>query len=141
MGWCQRHMLPFEFTIEGPPVSSQTRRRRRLQAWKAAVHKRAVEAWPGESPPLTQDVILKVVYYYDGEPLDTDNMLKPIQDALVGVVYTDDALVTDVYGRRRALDGSFRVRGMSATLAAAFSLGREFLHIQVLPAPDPQDLR
>jgi crossover junction endodeoxyribonuclease RusA len=40
-------------------------------------------------------------------------MVKPIQDALAGVVYVDDNQVTDVQASRRSLDGRFKVKGMS----------------------------
>ncbi|HIG48948.1 MAG TPA: RusA family crossover junction endodeoxyribonuclease [candidate division Zixibacteria bacterium] len=36
-------------------------------------------------------------------PVDTHNIIKPIQDGLVGLVYDDDLLVTDVESHRRPL--------------------------------------
>jgi crossover junction endodeoxyribonuclease RusA len=75
-----------------------------------------------------------------GAPLDVDNMIKPIQDSLVGLVYADDGQVTDAVGKKRKLDGSFRVKGMSTVLAEGFCRGVEFLHICVDNAPDHQEL-
>ena len=41
----------------------------------------------------------------DSSPADIDNSIKPIQDALVGVVLADDFQVTDVDSHRRFLSG------------------------------------
>ena len=129
-------MLPFEFVISGTPVSLQTRNRPRLQSWKAEVRAAAQLRWPTSTPPLQGLLHLKVTYYYLGEPLDTDNMIKPIQDALVGLAYADDSQVCDVHAHRRPLDGTFRLRGLSPVLAEGFVSGSEFLHIVVQAAPD-----
>ena len=81
-----------------------------------------------------------VTYYYDGPALDVDNMIKPIQDALVGLVYINDDQVTDAIGRKRDLNSSFRVRGMSSSLAEGFCRNNEFLHVRIEDAPDHTEL-
>ena len=43
------------------------------------------------------------------DPVDTDNIIKPIQDGLIGLVYEDDSLVTDVEDNRPSLSGTFDV--------------------------------
>jgi hypothetical protein len=129
-------MLPVEFVVPGVPVSTQTRNRQRLQAWKGQVRSAATGCvQPGEEP-VTRRVIVTIVYYFTGASLDTDNMIKPIQDALKGVVYVDDGQVTDVRASVRSLDGSFKVRGMSAVLAGGFVGGSDFVHVRVADAPD-----
>jgi crossover junction endodeoxyribonuclease RusA len=72
--------------------------------------------------------------------MDNDNMVKPIQDALIGHLYVDDVLLTDTVLRKTSLDGSFRVRRMSRLLADAFVEGEEFLHIRIEAAPAHEDL-
>lgn len=67
-------------------------------------------------------------------------MGKPIQDALIGLVYVDDRLITDTQIRKTDLNGSFKVRGMSRILAEGFCSGNEFLHIKVEDAPNHQEL-
>ena len=89
---------------------------------------------------MTCNVKMTVVYYYDGASLDTDNMLKPIQDSLIGLVFGDDAQVTDITAGKRDLNGSYRVRGISSALAEGFSTNSEFVHIKVEEAPDHQEL-
>ena len=90
--------------------------------------------------PTTVDVMLRVVFYFDGETnLDVDNILKPISDALNGLVYVDDRQVTDVYAARRNLSTPFRVAAVSPVLATGLAFGSDFVHVRVEPAPDPGD--
>jgi Holliday junction resolvase RusA-like endonuclease len=132
-------MFPFEFTIKGPPVSQQTRNRERLRQWKATVNDAAAAAWP--HPNTTVDeVSLVITYYYEGESPDVDNIIKPIQDALIEVVFNDDDQVVDTKARKRQIDGSFRIRGVSPVLLNAFSDGDDFIHIKVEEAPDMEEL-
>lgn len=133
-------VLPFEFVVIGTPVSQQTANRSRLQAWKAQIRAAAALRWPSAITPMEGPVRLKVTYYYLGEPLDTDNMIKPIQDALIGVAYADDRQVLDVHAHKRSLEGTFRLRGLSPILAEGFVSGSEFLHVVLEPPADPEVL-
>ena len=122
-------MLPFEFTIKGPPVSLQSRKRARLQAWKTDVRNAATKV--AKNPPTNDEVAITITYYYDGDTPDVDNIIKPIQDALIGVVYADDNQVVDTRSRKSRIDGSFTIRGASALLLSAFADGDAFLHVTV----------
>lgn len=127
-------MLPFEFTIKGPPVSSQTRNRARLAEWKREVAAEAASCLPSGSTPVGAPVDVCITYYYEGDTPDVDNVIKPIQDALVGIVYVDDRQVTETKSRKKSIEGSYRIRGVSACLLSAFSAGDEFLHVRVSEA-------
>jgi Holliday junction resolvase RusA-like endonuclease len=135
-------VLPFEFIVDGPPVSHQTRHPARLRAWQATVRTAAVQRWPANTPPYTSRLKLTVIYYHDGVAvrMDNDNMVKPIQDALNGLIYADDRQITDTYVRKTDLNGSFRVRGMSPVLAEGFCRGNEFLFVRIELAPDHEEL-
>lgn len=128
----------FEFTVDGPPVSQQTRRRATLDAWKATVRKEAEHYWPLGQPPATGPVMLKVTYFYDSVELDADNIVKPIQDALKGLAYIDDRQVTDILVRKRDLSGNFKVENLTSVLAEGFTRGNEFLYIVITNAPDQE---
>src|SRR5207253_1290553 len=80
---------------------------------------------------------ITVVYYHEGERvrIDNDNLLKPIQDALIGLVYTDDRIVVHAEVRKESLDGHYRVRRMSPVLAAGFVQGDAFIYVRVEDAP------
>ncbi len=135
-------MLPFEFIIEGPPISQQTRHAERLHAWRAAVRTTASKLWPKQTSPVTEQLKFTVTYYHDGVMvrIDNDNMVKPLQDALNGLVYEDDRQITDTQIRKTDINGSFRVRGMSSILAEGFCRGNEFLHIRIELAPSHEEL-
>ena len=128
-------MLPFEFTVKGPPISHQTRNRQRLQQWKATVATAANAAWPNANT-IAEEVSVTITYYYEDSSPDVDNIIKPIQDALVGIVFNDDDQVVDTKSRKRLINGSYRIRGASAILLSAFADGDDFLYIKVDEAPD-----
>lgn len=124
-------MLPFEFTIQGPPVSNQTRNRQRLQQWKADVRAAAQLHVPEGAEPVVESVQITITYYYEGDSPDVDNIIKPIQDALNGLVFVDDAQVAETKSRKRPLDGSYQIKGASGLLLQGFAAGIGFLHIRV----------
>jgi Holliday junction resolvase RusA-like endonuclease len=85
---------------------------------------------------LAGDVRLRVTYYSERAAIDGDNLLKPIQDALEGVVYVNDRQVIQAEVRHLDIDDPVRVRYIPSELALAFSDGRPFVHIEVWPNPD-----
>jgi crossover junction endodeoxyribonuclease RusA len=95
----------FDFLIPKRPVSLQTRKTSNLQSWKQYVRSEAEKTWTGQIFG-DQDIQLTLIYLYDSDPVDTDNIIKPIQDSLIGLVYEDDSLITDVVSRRRSLSGT-----------------------------------
>jgi crossover junction endodeoxyribonuclease RusA len=132
-------MLPFSLVVRGVPISSQTRGRARLRAWVAQINT-AAQALTTGAPPSADPVALVVTHYYDAGYPDVDNIIKPIQDALKGVVYADDRQVQHTSSRRRSLEGSYRIRNANADLLTAFSQGTDFVHIQVSLHVDTGDL-
>ena len=134
--------MRFEFFIRGTPLSHQMRNRERLRAWQEAVRDAAVRFWPLGQAPFAGRLQLTVVYSHDGPEvrMDNDNLLKPIQDALNGLIYTDDRQIVDTSVRKTDLNGSFQVRGMSRVLAEGFCLGEEFLHVQITDPPAHREL-
>jgi crossover junction endodeoxyribonuclease RusA len=135
-------MLPFEFTVDGPLVSHQTRNTARLRTWQQTVRVAAARRWPAGTPPVTERLRFTVTYYHDGISvrIDNDNLVKPIQDALNGLIYEDDRQITDTHVCKTDLNGSFRVRDMSPVLAEGFCRGNEFLYVRVELAPDHEEL-
>jgi crossover junction endodeoxyribonuclease RusA len=128
-------MLPFEFVIPQRPVSQQARRQGRLREWKEFVADHARLAIEEPRELATEPVALTLLYVYDEAALDIDNILKPIQDALVGVLLEDDSVITDVEIRRRWRRTTFTVNAVSPTLASGLALGREFVYVALGDAP------
>ncbi len=132
--------MHFEFFVEGPPVSQQARRRERVREWQNIVKQAAKQYWPENQEIVTEAVLLQITYFYEINTIDTDNIVKPIQDAIIGLVYVDDAQVTDVIVRKRDLSANFVNRDLTPALMDGFACGQEFLHIVVKDAPDPEVL-
>jgi crossover junction endodeoxyribonuclease RusA len=128
-------MLPFEFVIPQRPVSQQARRQQRLREWREFVAEQARQAIQAPRELATEPVSLRLLYFYDEVALDVDNILKPIQDALIGVLIGDDSIVTDVELRRRGRRTEFTLGNVSPTLAAGLALGREFVYVALSDAP------
>lgn len=136
-------MAPFEFIVLGPPLSLQTKNRQRLQEWKARVRLAAAKRWKRRkrTTPLTGSVSIEICYYYDREPPDVDNIIKPIQDALAGLLFVNDKQVVDAAARKRNINHAFRVRGMSPVLASGFVAGEDFIHVKVSAKRDLKDVK
>jgi crossover junction endodeoxyribonuclease RusA len=136
-------MLPFEFIIPGPPRSQQTRHRVQLRTWKDAVREAASKRWPIGVAPDTGDIRIIVQYVLDKPRvlIDGDKLLKPIQDALIGLVYDDDRQITDAVTQKRPIDDPFFVRHMSMVLAEGFAKGDEFVYVRVEQLTDRARIR
>jgi Holliday junction resolvase RusA-like endonuclease len=138
-------VLPFDFVIIGKPVPHRAKDKKALAAWRSHVSNTARYCW-GERPPLAHKLYVKITHFYDappgnvGEDLDSERIIKPILDALNGVIYRDDYQITELDNRRRNLNGSFRVKGMSLALAEGFCKGEEFLHVKVDYLRDPENV-
>lgn len=123
----------FEMLIPKRPVSHQAKSRENLQAWKDYVYGRARNSWQG-LPISNYNVRVTLVYLCDDSPADIDNIIKPIQDALVGIVLADDALVSDVDSHRRFLRDNIDVTGLPGLLADGVYAGQECVYVRVTPA-------
>ena len=121
--------MQFDFLIPKRPVSLQTRQRSKLQNWQAFVRAEASKTWVGT--PYSGNVHLTLVYLYDADPVDTDNIIKPIQDALIGLVYEDDSLVTDVESHRRSLSDTFDVALCPLLLVRGIISGIECVYVRI----------
>lgn len=121
----------FELLIPRRPLSHQTGSRPRLQAWKSYVTGLASQVW-GQRPTLT-DVQLRVtlVYLCDLSAGDVDNIIKPIQDALVGVVFRDDLLVADVDCHRRYMSDGIDLTNLPPLLIEGAFTGAECVYVAV----------
>lgn len=122
-------MLPFEFLILRRPLSLQAKRPN-LQAWKAFVTNEAQKQW---SSPLIEEgnLHISIVYLCDDSPPDVDNIVKPILDALVGLVFEDDILIADVESHRRYLSEGIDVTNLPLLLQTAASKGEECVYVRI----------
>jgi hypothetical protein len=119
-----------EFIVLGTPISSQgASGARRL--WQRLVREAAMEASANESQSSADEMTLRVAYFYVNEAAaDLDNIVKPIQDALQGLVYDDDEQIVDLVAsmRRKEVDDSLL---LTPTLARVFLGGSYFIYVSV----------
>lgn len=121
----------FELLIPKRPVSHQTGNRVNLQAWKDYVKDLARVAWRRGLPLTDVELRVTLVYLCNDSPSDVDNIIKPIQDALVGVVFADDALVSDVDSHRRFLSDGIDVTNLPPLLIEGAFTGEECVYVTV----------
>jgi crossover junction endodeoxyribonuclease RusA len=125
-----RVVLPVEFVVLGTPVTSQgSSDAKRL--WMQRVREACEAAANDGAPPLFDEVVLRVAYFYVYAPAgDLDNIVKPIQDALKKVVYDDDLQVVDLVASMRRKAVSDRI-SMTPVLAGGFLGGSDFVHVVI----------
>lgn len=121
-------MPSFEFVVPGRPASQNASDRAKYQAWKRRVREHAERSSP--IPPTVIRVRLTVVYLCGYAPMDVDNVLKPVQDALVGWAYRDDVQVTDVDAHRRSLRARVELQRLPMLLRQAWLVGGECIYVR-----------
>ncbi|HGS4803853.1 TPA: RusA family crossover junction endodeoxyribonuclease [Vibrio parahaemolyticus] len=129
----------FELVLHKRPVSLQVKKRENLQAWKDFIYGRARDIW--NRAPLTEDVDihLTLVYICNDAPVDVDNIIKPIQDALSTLVFADDVQISDVESHRRFLSEGIDVTNLPPLLAEAVATGEECVYIKLQQATELED--
>ena len=88
-----------EFIVPGTPISSGASGRSRTH-WKNAVSEAALAALPDKHALVADSVRVTIVYFYVSTDLDLDNIIKPILDALIGVIYVSDFQVANIEQER-----------------------------------------
>jgi len=101
----------------------------------ATIKAEAAKAWT--SPPLTGNLKFLLINFHEGDkpPLDDDNMVKPIRDALNKLVYDDDRQIRHSETIQISIDAPVKIRRASRILLDAYARGNEFLYVQIEDAP------
>ena len=121
--------LIVDFLIPRRPLSSQAKARN-LQKWKQYVRDEAAKVWLGE-PLLAGPYELTIVYLSEVLPPDVDNIVKPIQDALKGLVMADDSLISDVRSHRRPLNDTFDLTHLPELLILGLATAQECVYVRL----------
>ncbi len=131
-------MTTIHLIVPGTPVSCQSKRES-LRRWKEKVA--AVARAHVSRPQSGNDLAIAITYFFRVPPrCDTDNLSKPICDALSKIVYLDDRQIAERLARRVSLNGPFFLSGMPPQLALALCVGDEFVHIKILKAGTSRSL-
>ena len=127
-------MLPLEYVVIGTPKSLRASGKSK-QDWKRRIRAAATAALPAIAPVSAASVRVTVVYFYVQTDLDTDNILKPILDAMKDLVYEDDKQVIDIIAAKRDLAVSYALSGVSpvvvAQLVSAATDPKDFIFVRV----------
>lgn len=86
------------------------------------------------------DIEVQISEFNEFAMRDRDNMAKPVLDALQGIAYENDKPIKNVNIEWCDINGSYIVRHMSLVVAAALSLGEEFLWVRVSAHVPRKDL-
>lgn len=121
----------FEFLLPRRPVSLQAKR---LQTWKAYIRAEAARVWTA-TPSNAAAFRLTLVYLCNTSPVDIDNIIKPIQDALETVLYPADELITDVDSHRRLFTDPFDLTNLPSLLIQGIALQQECVYVRVQAGP------
>ncbi len=128
-----------EFLIPRRPLSLQAKPPG-LRRWKEFVRATAAAVW-SDAPIVEKPIHLKLIYLCAQDPVDIDNIIKPIQDALDGLVYENDVNVTDVEAHRRSLSGEYEVLHLPVLLLQGLYSGNECVYVRVaLANPTLEDI-
>ena len=133
-------MFPIEFIFDGPPLSLQSKSGAKKTAYKNRVTLAAQNILPNGFIPTTEEVIITITYYYETVIGDVDNVIKPIQDSLNGVIYDDDNRVVESRSRRKDINGSYKIKNASGIILQGFAKGNDFVHVKIELASINQDL-
>ena len=117
----------FELLLPRRPVSLQAKR---LQPWKTYVRAEAARQWAA-GPSSAGAFRLTLVYLCNTSPVDIDNIIKPIQDALETVVYPADELITDVDSHRRLFTDTFNLTSLPTLLIQGIASQQECVYVRV----------
>lgn len=136
----RNQMFPIEFIFDGPPLSLQSKSGAKRTAYKNRVSMAAKAVLPNGFVPTTQNIDITITYYYENILGDVDNVIKPIQDSLNGIVYDDDHRVVDSRSRRKDINGSYKIKGASPKVLEGFANGRDFVHVKIELSQNNQEL-
>ena len=105
------------------------------------VSEAAKAAWGNDPPVTNSDLQILVAYFHDasGGNVDNDNMIKSIQDALIGLIYVDDRQITDTRIVRRPIAG-LQLLGPSGDVSTAIVAGQDFTFVRVCGRVEEVDL-
>lgn len=123
-----------EFIVPGTPISSGASGRSRTR-WKESVSTAALAILPPGHGLVADSVRVTIVYFYVQTDLDLDNIIKPILDALIEVIYLNDFQVADISAAKRDRIGNLLLEGASPViiehLAATAHDPQDFVYVAV----------
>jgi hypothetical protein len=117
------------FIVHGTPVSVNSSRKKR-GPWIQKVQDEAVKHF--RVPLDYDDILIKIRFFYTGiTRLDSDNILKPICDALNGIAYIDDNQIRRHEVEKSSLMDAYRILRAPKEVAIALTIEENFVWIRL----------
>jgi crossover junction endodeoxyribonuclease RusA len=128
--------FPFEFVVEGTPVSAQRSRREPVRQWQMRIVEASRKVLP-EGHFASEGPMSVTMYYFCSAPMrgDIDNIVKPILDAMCKHIYLDDHQVERLLIQKFEPGGAFSFASPTATLLDALNRPRPALYVR--PSDNP----
>jgi crossover junction endodeoxyribonuclease RusA len=128
--------FPFEFVVQGTPVSLQTARPESLHQWKTRIVEASRPVLP-EGHFATDNPLAVTLYYFPSDRMvgDIDNIAKPILDAMSRHIYLDDHQIERLVVQKFEPGNIFNFSLPSATLEDALSRPKPALYIRLTNDP------
>ena len=134
-------MEPFEFIVTGVPRTVQTKNKRTRSEWKDRVRDSALARWTGRPPGLSEEASVVIVYFYRGETdLDVDGIGKLIVDALKGIAFADDNVVSQVLLRKTDQESTGALNDPPDIVTPVFGVEPDFVYVAIRAGPDHRSL-
>lgn len=128
--------LIVDFLLPRRPLSQQAKHASTKRSWREYVYGRALHAWSG-APLQNRPLKFTMVYLSIGSNAgDINNFVKPVQDALCGLVYADDVLIRDVSAHFRLFRDFRFVGSLPEKLADAVLSGGECVYVAISDSTD-----
>ena len=123
--------FPLEVWLHGVPPSHQAGARSRAQ-WRERIAA-AIEPKLPEGRFVPTAPVVVTIYYFAGTAMrgDLDNIVKPILDALTGVVYLDDAQVERIVVQKIEQRRTFTFRNATPILTETIEASGPRVYIRV----------
>lgn len=132
--------FPIDFVVQGTAVSVQAESRSKAR-WMETVKQASLDAI--DPPKFSSDENMSVTLYYfsDGpKQVDTDNIIKPILDALAPQIYQDDRQVDRVTAHQFEPENLFMFSNPSEAFSRALEMERPVLYVRISNNPS-EDLK
>ena len=122
--------------VTGTPLS-QGASSKSKERWKTKV---AAEADAAASFGYVGPLCVTVAYFCAALGVDVDNILKPILDAMKGIVYHDDRQIVQVESIAIEFTDAVRIRDTTAAIAKGLAVGTDFVLVRIAPAKATEEL-
>jgi crossover junction endodeoxyribonuclease RusA len=132
---------PFEFVVRGVPRTARTKNKKTRNEWKDRVRESALENRTAYDLAFLDEVSVSIVYFYREETdLDVDGIGKLIIDALKGLAFADDDIVSQVLLRKTDQSSTNALNEPPDIVTPVFGIEPDFVYVSIREGPDHRSL-